>query len=180
MRWAGTRDAESSARSESVRLVRLVRWPADAGLRDELAERGVPRLLLVDPGVVPPRLEAGEDWIRLPADERDVAARLQRLAVLHDRRRRRPWLRGTVIDHVGHWTVPDDAVALLGMLVDRFGQLVTWDELVQSLGPDAGDEPEIARRVAALGSHVAPAGLAVHAVGGRGVVLAPGRPGGRS
>lgn len=116
----------------------------------------------------------------MPADERDVAARLQRVAVFHDARRQRPRFRGTVLDDAGHWTVPDHAAALLGVLVDRFGQLVTWDDLVQLVGLDAGDEGEVATRVAALESHVAPAGLAVHAVGDRGVVLASGEPGGRS
>lgn len=66
----------------------MLRWPADAARRDELAERRLPRLLLVAEGVLPPRLDPDEDWIRTPAGERDVWARLRALADRHDERRR--------------------------------------------------------------------------------------------
>lgn len=50
----------------------MLRWPAAAARRDELAEDRLPRLLLVAEGVAPPRLDRDEDWIRVPADEREV------------------------------------------------------------------------------------------------------------
>jgi len=177
MRWAGTRDADVCLRPRSVELVR---WPVDAARRDELAAAGVPRLLLVGPGVTPPRLSPAEDWIRLPADERDVAARLQRLAAIDDRSRQRPRLRGTVLEHNGEWTIPDHAVAVLQVLVDRFCQLVPWADLEAALGSDVGHTAKAATRVASLRARLAPAGLAVRIVASRGVVLVPREPGRRS
>src|SRR4051794_30600396 len=61
--------------------VALLRWPADADRRTLLAETMRPRLLLVAEGERPPAgVDELEDWVRLPADEREVAARLQALS----------------------------------------------------------------------------------------------------
>src|SRR3954451_16776898 len=61
--------------------VELLHWPRDEALRRHLAADGTPRLLLVPPGAPTPVVRAAdEDWIRLPADERDVATRLRALA----------------------------------------------------------------------------------------------------
>ena len=58
----------------------LVRWPTEAEQRSRLAERHIPRLLLVDDGIPPPEsLDCLEDWIRLPAPESDVRARIDAL-----------------------------------------------------------------------------------------------------
>src|SRR5262245_10213546 len=63
--------------------VEMVVWPRDEWLRHHLARAGVPRLLLVESGAEPPEVvERLEDWIRTPADERDIAARAGRLARL--------------------------------------------------------------------------------------------------
>ena len=61
--------------------VALVHWPRDNARREQLAVARVPCLLLVEPEVTPPFVEVWEDWIRLPADERDVSIRLQGLAL---------------------------------------------------------------------------------------------------
>src|SRR5579871_5457039 len=58
----------------------LVDWPAQADRVTALAQAGLPRLLLVAPDADPPAsVDSNEDWVRLPADERDVAARVLRL-----------------------------------------------------------------------------------------------------
>jgi hypothetical protein len=58
----------------------LVRWPSEAEQRARLAERNIPRLLLVDDGISPPdALDCLEDWIRLPAAEPDLRARIDGL-----------------------------------------------------------------------------------------------------
>lgn len=67
--------------------VQLLRWPADAARREELKARQVHRLLLVDEDGTPPVLDPDEDWIRVPTDERDISARLQRLARRQQERR---------------------------------------------------------------------------------------------
>ena len=62
--------------------VALVRWPEDEGKRRELKSANRPRLLLVD--ALAPAPVSGdplEDWIRLPADDRDLRARLDALTL---------------------------------------------------------------------------------------------------
>jgi len=64
---------------ESVPLadVAVLRWPREARRESSLAQTGSLRLLLVEPDAEPPVLDdTRADWLRLPADERDVAARL--------------------------------------------------------------------------------------------------------
>jgi hypothetical protein len=58
----------------------LVRWPDERERREELRRTGRPRLLLLDDGSpAPTTVDTLEDWIRLPADELDVRARVQAL-----------------------------------------------------------------------------------------------------
>jgi hypothetical protein len=58
----------------------LVRWPDERDRREELRRSGRPRLLLLEDGSpAPTTVDALEDWIRLPADEADVRARVQAL-----------------------------------------------------------------------------------------------------
>jgi hypothetical protein len=60
--------------------VELIHWPTDLARRDHLAAAGQPRLLLVAPDALPPAvIDATEDWVRLPSDEREVALRIQHL-----------------------------------------------------------------------------------------------------
>jgi hypothetical protein len=48
--------------------VMFVRWPGEAERRARLAERHIPRLLLIDDDVAPPEAaDCLEDWIRAPA-----------------------------------------------------------------------------------------------------------------
>src|SRR5205814_7286584 len=58
----------------------LVRWPAEEPRRVLLREDGIPRLLLVENGAAPPRsADDLEDWVRVPADEVDLHARVENL-----------------------------------------------------------------------------------------------------
>ena len=67
----------------------VLRWPSDPNRRRELADLGIPRLLLVDSDAPPPVCtDPLEDWIRLPSDERDIDARMNAL-------RARAWPGGT-------------------------------------------------------------------------------------
>jgi hypothetical protein len=67
-------------RLASVDVV-LVRWPEEEGRLGRLRTDGTPRLLLVGPQEPPPEsVDCLEDWIRLPADDRDVRARVASLA----------------------------------------------------------------------------------------------------
>lgn len=85
----------------------MVSWPDERDLRERLARAGVPRLLLVAEGAAPPEsVGPDEDWIRMPADERDVLARvrtlLRNVARLDEQR---PWIDEHRIAHRGDSTV---------------------------------------------------------------------------
>lgn len=57
--------------------VEILDWPAEDGRRQALAQRGVPRLLVVSPDVPPPIVtDHFEDWIRRPHTTADLEARL--------------------------------------------------------------------------------------------------------
>jgi hypothetical protein len=77
--------------------VELVSWPDEAARLDELRDRRLPRLLLVAADSAPPAVDDElEDWVRLPADPRDVEVRACRLAhvALHAVTRTRDTTRG--------------------------------------------------------------------------------------
>jgi two-component system, OmpR family, response regulator len=117
----------------------LVQWPdEDARLR-QLRATGAPRLLLLDSESSPPRVDdCLEDWIRLPADDRDVKARVATLSCRAETERTAPYVDGDrLLRHRGRW-VPLSPVeaALATSLVDRFGAVVGRDTLARRAWPD--------------------------------------------
>jgi hypothetical protein len=57
--------------------IAMLMWPADSEEADRLGQEQRPRLFLVDGAADPPEhWDRLTDWIRLPADERDIEARL--------------------------------------------------------------------------------------------------------
>jgi DNA-binding response OmpR family regulator len=113
--------------------VELLSWPRDAARRSTLARLGVPRVLLVEPDAEPP-VEIGldEDWIRLPADDRDVRARIAHLARFASRLDDdQPFIDAHHILHRAGATLPlsGTEAAVLQMLLDRRGSVVAVDEL---------------------------------------------------
>jgi hypothetical protein len=93
--------------------VALVRWPAEAERRASLNEAGAPCLLLVESGPAPVVSGPVEDWIRVPASDADIAARIESM-----RRRLEP-------------TVEDSP---LSPVVDDHG-ILRWGERWVSLSP---------------------------------------------
>lgn len=168
-----TRDAAVAAE--------ILRWPADAGRRDELRRHGRPRLLVLDPGAVPPaRVDDLEDWVWTPTDERDLFARLHRLT---SRSRPRD-LDDVVVTAEGDVVVGDHRVALppaeariLGVLADPPGRVRSRPVLERAVwagrphGPRALDS-----RLFTLRARLVPVGLAIHSIRGRGFVLGPSVP----
>jgi DNA-binding winged helix-turn-helix (wHTH) protein len=154
--------------------IELVRWPGDGARRRAAAERGTPRLLLVAGDAPPPRLDPDEDWLRVPADERDLLARMQRLAAQFDRRRCPPRLDVDRALRYGGRTVvvSRSEAAVLRPLLARFGELVTWDGLRHHLWPN-GDRTfrSMSARIFRLRARLEPIGLTIYTIRGRGVVL---------
>jgi len=157
--------------------VDLVRWPADAARRDELRREGRPRLLLLEDAEAPP--VAGpddlEDWIRLPAPEVDLQARVDAL-------RRRAAMQVApspaldddgVLRLDGRWvSLPPVEARLTGALLERYGAVVSRETLARAGWP-AGSPGRNALDVhmLRLRRRLSPLALAIRTVRSRGYLL---------
>lgn len=161
----------------------LVRWPDERDRREELRRIGRPRLLLLDDGSpAPTNVDALEDWIRLPADESDVRARVQVLEL-------RAMGGGTslpVLDEHGVLRVDGEWVALppvehrlTAALLERYGSVVSRDALSKAGWPDgAPGRNALDVHVLRLRRRLDALGLVIRTVRSRGYVLeAAGPPG---
>jgi DNA-binding winged helix-turn-helix (wHTH) protein len=153
--------------------VELVRWPSEAVRRDHLASVGVPRLLLIEEGCSPPAIALGiEDWIRVPADERDLFVRMARLARQHQALHpQMPTLDDLVLRNGDRWTAlsPREA-GILVPLLNNFGKLVTRDEIGASGWAD-GRPRSLSSRMRQLRKRLAEVGLQISTVRERGFIL---------
>lgn len=158
----------------------ILRWPEDAERVDDLRRQGRPRLLLLAPGGVPPEVsDEREDWAWTPIDERDLSSRLRRLAARRPLRGERDLetlhVDGDGVLHVEGRVLPLPPVeaALLHCLVrEPAGGLRSRSELAAAAwGEGERSRRSLDSRVLTLRRRLAPLGLAVHAVSGRGFVL---------
>jgi len=157
----------------------LVLWPEHADDLGRLATAGVPRLLLVAPEATPP--DAGgddclQDWIRLPARDQDVRARVVALE-------RRSARHGTPVqlamDEDGQLTYRGQSAwlsptvrALFQTLATHFGSTVPLEELVQEVWPDEPPSASSIRvHILRLRRRIAPLGLEIRTVQGKGYAL---------
>jgi DNA-binding response OmpR family regulator len=143
--------------------VELVVWPAYESRRQHLARAGVPRLLLVEAlAEVPHAVGLDEDWVRLPADDRDLLARLERLsAAVEHLRTERPVLDSRHMLHFAgaHVVLTRQQAAVVAMLLEHPGATVSRDRLEAAAWPggDAGPRAldavvfRVRRRLAGLG-----------------------------
>ena len=119
----------------------MIRWPDEQARRQRLSLAGGPRLLLVENGATPPPvLDCLEDWIRVPAAEDEVQARVDALATrraAHDHDAPGLDAHG-VLRFRGCWvSLPPLETRMLDALLTRFGAAtmpppggdVTWGEL---------------------------------------------------
>jgi DNA-binding response OmpR family regulator len=156
--------------------VSLVRWPKEAEARERLAIEGRPRLLLVEDGITPPIVEDPlEDWVRIPAPENDVRARLDSLMLRA--RRREPVLPSIdddgVIRHDGTWvSLPPVEARITRLLLDRFGAVVSREALARAGWPEgAPGRNALDVHVLRLRRRLAAVGLAIRTVRSRGYLL---------
>jgi two-component system, OmpR family, response regulator len=154
--------------------VTLVEWPECQADLEDLARRGVPRLLLVAPTITPPLCtDSLEDWVRLPVDDTELRARLLALA-----ERQRLRLALTIDEH----GVPrqDNTLILLSpyeqriaeVLIENFGTIVPKEVIERRLWSEL-DPSSIAMRVhiSRLRKRIAPLGLKISCVVGVGYVM---------
>jgi DNA-binding response OmpR family regulator len=157
--------------------VALVRWPVEQVRRDELRREGRPRLLLLEDGVPPPTSVADdvEDWIRVPAGEGDLRARVEGL-------RRRAEARidpAPALDDDGvlrlgdRWvSLPPVEARLTAALLDRYGAVVSRDALARAGWPaGAPGRNALDVHVLRLRRRLAPLALAIRTVRARGYLL---------
>jgi hypothetical protein len=166
----------------AVAAVEILRWPADADRREELRRHGHPRLLVLDPGAVPPaRVDDREDWVWTPTDERDLFARLNRLGL---RARPRDLAPGDVVVGeddvavVGELRVPlpPAEARILRVLADPPGRLRTRPALEEAVWAGrAHGARALDSRMFTLRARLVPVGLAIASIRGRGFVLGPSR-----
>ena len=156
--------------------VTLLRWPDEDARRARLSVAGDPRLLLVEDGQDPPPLsDCLEDWIRVPAAEGDVRARVDALALRSQAHRHdAPGLDvHGVLRFGGRWVaLPPLEARLTDALVSRFGAVASRDALVRAGWPDgAPGRNALDVHVLRLRRRLWPLGLAIRTVRSRGYLL---------
>ena len=170
--------AKSGAVSVVPMDITLIRWPAEADRLPELRGARVPRLLLVDEGAPPPVVaDEYEDWIRVPAPEEDLRARVEGLS----RRAAAAGEGAPEIDEYGvvrfngaHTAVPPVEARLAELLIDRFGAVVGRPELSEAGWPGGhASRNALDVHVLRLRRRLAEAGLSIRTVRARGYLLEP-------
>ena len=157
--------------------VTLVRWPAELSRRERLADEGLPRLLLVEGGELPPGVvDVVEDWIRVPADEADIRARVATLQARYEALIKgvAPLLDDDGVIRVGAaWvSLPPVEARLTTALLERFGMVVSREMLANSGWPEgAPGRNALDVHVLRMRRRVAPLGLVIRTVRSRGYLL---------
>jgi DNA-binding response OmpR family regulator len=157
----------------------LLRWPTESSRRDQLAARRVPRLLLLEADAgPPPGADCTEDWIRVPASEADVSARVRSLAERADRHDTGAPSLDTdgVLRGATSWVpLPPVEARLTEALLGRFGAVVSRDNLARAGWPDgAPGRNALDVHVLRLRRRIAPLGLVIRTVRSRGYLLEHG------
>src|SRR4051812_6364736 len=174
-------EAQRAIRSFPPMDVALVRWPTEADRRTRLQQLGTPRLLLVEEGQPPPPPEdCLEDWIRVPADDRDVRHRMEGLAFRSDHHaEEEPDLDPDgVIRFASAWvSLPPVEARLTRALVDRFGAVVGREALAKAGWPDgAPGRNALDVHVLRLRRRLTTVGLSIKTVRSRGYLLEAAAP----
>jgi len=175
--WLHLRETESKPRLLTVPVVDVVllRWPLEHDRRDELQRAGQPLLLLVEDGTAPPVAASDlEDWIRLPAHDGDLQARVEGLRARAARGLAAPELDlDGVLRLDGRWvSLPPVEGRLTAALLDRFGAVVSRDSLARAGWPDgAPGRNALDVHMLRLRRRVAPLALAIRTVRSRGYLL---------
>ena len=152
-----------------------MRWPDENDYVERLRSQGVPRLLLIDTDLPPPTpTDCLEDWVRLPADEAEVGARLATLAARAGTDRAVPEVDADgLLRYRDRWVALSPVEqALAVVLTERFGAVVGRDTLSRRAWP-AGSPTRNALDVHILRfrRRIAPLALEVRTVRARGYLL---------
>jgi hypothetical protein len=154
----------------------LLRWPIEEPRRLRLGEEGRTRLLLVEGGAPAPRCDdCLEDWIRVPADEGDVRARVEALSRRHAHHEvDRPDLDGDgLLRFAGGWvSLPPVEARLMSALIERYETVVSREHLARTGWPKgAPGRNALDVHVLRLRRRIAPVHLSIKTVRSRGYLL---------
>lgn len=171
--------AQSAHAAHAAPAVAILRWPEDDTSRRRLAAARLPRLLLVEPGEVPPlAIDELEDWIRFPLDSDELALRSR---TLEERAHRvTPRSIGLALDADGLLHRDDRWAALSPLEARLFAQLlqhpgeVVHREVLTDAGWPGGapaDDRAVDGVMKRLRRRVGPLGVTIHTVAGSGFLL---------
>ena len=170
----------------------MLRWPEEESRRTRISQAGEPRLLLVPDGEDPPPVgDCLEDWIRVPAAEDEVRARVDALAVrslahhsTNGANGDSAGPAGPVLDDFGVLRVNGSWVALPPLearlaeaLLERLGAVTSRESLIRAGWPSgAPGRNALDVHVLRLRRRLTPVGLAIRTVRSRGYLMecAPG------
>jgi DNA-binding response OmpR family regulator len=161
--------------------VELVRWPGEETRLAEIRAAGSARLVLVPEGVAPPlTADPLEDWVRLPASDEDVRARVR---VLEDRVRGHRETDVPELDENGllrlggRWvSLPPVEHRLMNVLLERYRAVVSRDALARAGWPDGIPGRNVLDvHIVRLRRRLAPLGLVIRTVRSRGYLLELGQ-----
>ncbi len=127
---------------EAAGAVALLHWPDEDGRRSVLAAGGRLRLLLVDADApAPVAVDPREDWVRLPASEQDIDARVIGLLRRSQRGSSKLQLDGNGLLHRGDsWVpLPETEASLMAALLAADGSVVSRHALLEAAWP--GETP---------------------------------------
>jgi DNA-binding response OmpR family regulator len=149
--------------------------------RAELRDEGRARLLLLEDGVAPPVVATDdvEDWIRVPASEVDVGARVDALRRRVEARVRSEPPTVPALDDDGVLRLDDQWVALppvearlTAALLERYGAVVSRDALGRAGWPGgAPGRNALDVHMLRLRRRLSPLALAIRTVRSRGYLL---------
>lgn len=154
----------------------LLRWPAEQARRSELQDAGRPRLLLLEDDAAPPvAADDLEDWIRVPAGDADLRARVDGL-------RRRVESRVSpapdldddgVLRLNGQWvSLPPVEARLMAALLERYGAVVSREALARAGWPSGSPgRNALDVHMLRLRRRLGPLALAIRTVRSRGYLL---------
>lgn len=158
----------------------LVRWPEEDARLQQLRANDAPRLLLLNGESAPPDLtDCLEDWIRLPADDRDVRARVSALSSRATTDQTAPQVDGDgLLRNRGRWVALSPVESsLAATLVDRFGAVVGRDTLSRRAWPSgAPTRNALDVHMLRLRRRIASLGLEIRTVRSRGYLMQPAQP----
>lgn len=154
----------------------LLPWPDEDERRRQLSLAGDPRLLLIADGQAPPPIvDCLEDWIRVPAPEEEMRARVQALQVrIRAHQHATPVLDvDGVLRYGDRWTaLPPLESRLAEALLARFGAVASRETLVRAGWPcGAPGRNALDVHVLRLRRRLAPLALAIRTVRSRGYLL---------